>query len=181
MQSADHFGAQKGDQDPYLAFLSAYPWGSNMNKGAQGTMFYDLVAYGIDPQNADAPRFAERYVHYIHGVNPLGLVYLSHMNDYGAATSVTRFFHTWFSHGSPDWETVGVSSYGPPPGYLTGGANWATRGPAGALRTATATAAAARRRPRLRRDSPTRSRTRSSTTAGRSTLGRSPNRTAATR
>jgi endoglucanase len=53
-------------------------------------------------------------------VNPLSLVYLSNMQGSGATTSVTRFFHTWFAHGS-EWDAVGVSKYGPPPGYLVGG------------------------------------------------------------
>jgi len=68
-------------------------------------------------------RAAERYVHYIHGLNPLGFVYLSNMFDYGATTGVTTFFHTWFSHGSALWDKVGVSKYGPAPGFLTGGPN----------------------------------------------------------
>jgi hypothetical protein len=58
----------------------------------------------------------------MHGVNPLSLVYLSNMGAFGAESSVTRFFHTWFSHGSR-WDAAGVSQYGPPPGYLTGGPN----------------------------------------------------------
>ena len=36
-----------------------------------------------------AARGAERYVHYLHGVNPLSLVYLSNMEDFGAVKSVT--------------------------------------------------------------------------------------------
>jgi endoglucanase len=45
------------------------------------------------------------------------------MGDYGAEKSVTRFFHTWFKQTSALWNAVGVSTYGPPPGYLTGGPN----------------------------------------------------------
>jgi hypothetical protein len=55
-------------------------------------------------------------------VNPLGLVYLSNMGAVGAAKSVSKFYHSWFAKGS-DWDTVGVSKYGPPPGYLVGGPN----------------------------------------------------------
>jgi hypothetical protein len=58
----------------------------------------------------------------VHGVNPLQLVYLSNMAASGSTKSVTRFFHTWFAHGS-QWDAAGVSKYGPPPGYLTGGPN----------------------------------------------------------
>jgi endoglucanase len=83
-----------------------------------------LVRFGIDPStDTDALRAAEGYVHYIHGLNPLSLVYLSNMGDHGAAKSVTTFYHTWFAHGSALWDAVGTSTYGPPPGYLVGGAN----------------------------------------------------------
>jgi hypothetical protein len=109
--------------DPYLAYLHDYTWGSNQIKANQGNLFADIPVFGIDSaSNADAMRAAERYVHYVHGVNPLGMVFLSNMQGSGATKSVTRFFHTWFAHGS-SWDAVGVSKYGPPPGYLTGGPN----------------------------------------------------------
>jgi hypothetical protein len=126
MNSGDNFGSLSGNKDPYLAYLSAqnYTWGSNQVKSDQGLVFYDVVTYALDAtRNADATRAAERYVHYIHGLNPLGFVYLSNMFDYGAASGVTTFYDTWFSHGSALWSQVGVSTYGPAPGYLVGGPN----------------------------------------------------------
>jgi len=126
MTSGDNFGSLMGNKDPYLAYLSAgnYTWGSNQVKASQGLMFYDVITWGLDAtKNADATRAAERYVHYIHGLNPLGFVYLSNMFDYGAVNGVTNFYHTWFAHGSAKWDKVGVSSYGPAPGYLVGGPN----------------------------------------------------------
>ena len=125
MTSAHNFGSQSpAASDPYLGAMYTYVWGSNADKAQQGIMFQDMVTYGIDAtQNAASTRYAERYVHAFHGTNPLSLVYLSHMDDYGATSSVTRFFHTWFTHSSAAWNAVGVSTYGPPPGYLTGGPN----------------------------------------------------------
>jgi endoglucanase len=124
MNGADNFPALAANADPYMAYLKDYVWGSNGTKSNQGMMFYDMIDFGIDAsKNADALRGAERYVHYIHGVNPLGFVYLSNMYDYGAVNGVSTFFHTWFTHGSPLWDKVGVSTYGPAPGYLTGGPN----------------------------------------------------------
>jgi endoglucanase len=123
VEGANYFGQLHSNVDPYLAYLQAYVWGSNQTKGAQGNMFADVAGFGLDTTaNADATRYASRYVHYFHGVNPLELVFLSNMGDYGAEKSVTRFFHTWFAHGS-QWDAFGVSKYGPPPGYLTGGPN----------------------------------------------------------
>jgi hypothetical protein len=125
MQSAHNFGSQQpSPTDPYRGAMYTYVWGSNADKAQQGIMFQDMVTYGIAPSmNATSTLDAERYVHPFHGVNPLSLVYLSHMDDYGAEKSVTRFFHTWFSHTSTLWNAVGVSTYGPPPGYVPGGPN----------------------------------------------------------
>jgi len=114
--SDNNLGATLTNNDPYMAYLYVYTWGSNQTKGDQGNLLYDNIAFGIDPtKNADARRAAERYVHWIHGVNPLELVYLTNMTDHGAAKSAEHIFHTWFAKGS---------NYDPaPPGYLPGGPN----------------------------------------------------------
>jgi hypothetical protein len=123
VEGSNYFGALAANKDPYLALLPQYTWGSNQTKAGQGNMFTDVTAFAIDATaNAQATKYAARYVHYLHGVNPMHLVYLSSMGDHGAESFVTRFFHTWFGHGT-QWDAVGVSKYGPPPGYLTGGAN----------------------------------------------------------
>ena len=120
----DNLGTLTGDPDPYLAYIADYTWGSNAHKSRTGCLQYDVISFGIDAgKDADARRAAERYIHYIHGVNPLGLVYLSNMGGSGAAKSATTFFHTWFADKSPLWDEVGVSTYGPPPGFLVGGPN----------------------------------------------------------
>jgi hypothetical protein len=121
--SDNNLGGVRKNRDPYLAYLYVYTWGSNQVKSDQGNLIYDVVAYGLDATaSADASRGALRYVHYMNGVNPLSLVYLSNMGDHGASKSITRFYHSWFGHGS-DWDAWGVSKYGPPPGYLVGGPN----------------------------------------------------------
>jgi endoglucanase len=123
VHGGSYLGMLQSNPDPYLASLQAYTWGSNSVKSSQGNMFADVPAFNVDASaNADAMRAAERYVHYLHGVNPLQLVYLSNMGGSGATKFVTRFFHTWFAHGSM-WDAQGVSKYGPPPGYLVGGPN----------------------------------------------------------
>lgn len=124
MNGNDNFKAHAGNVDPYLAYMKDYTWGSNSTKSNQGSMFYDMLSFGVDPsKDLDSRKAGERYIHYLHGVNPLGLVYLSNMGAYGATASVSTFYHTWFSHGSALWEKVGVSKYGPAPGFLTGGPN----------------------------------------------------------
>jgi len=123
LQSSSNLGAVQTPSDPYLAYLPQYFWGSNQIKSDQGNLLYDVVTFAIDAAtSAQAAKGAERYIHYIHGVNPLQLVYLSNMGPTGASKSVTRFFHSWYATGSL-WDAAGVSMYGPPPGYLTGGPN----------------------------------------------------------
>ncbi|MBN2804835.1 MAG: glycoside hydrolase family 9 protein [Deltaproteobacteria bacterium] len=120
----DNFPAYTGKQDPYMSYLDSYTWGSNNTKSKQGLNLYANITYTLDnTKDGDAQNGAEGYIHYIHGVNPLNLVYLSNMYDLGGDNCVNQFYHTWFADGSPLWDEVGVSTYGPPPGFLTGGAN----------------------------------------------------------
>jgi len=56
-------------------------------------------------------------------VNPLSLVYLSNMDAFGAENSVNEIYHSWFADKSKLWDRVGTSSYGPAPGFLSGGPN----------------------------------------------------------
>ncbi|HEY1603972.1 MAG TPA: glycoside hydrolase family 9 protein [Allosphingosinicella sp.] len=105
--------------DPYRAFLPGYWWGSNRGKAQAGLLLVDLAT--MDTSDAPAATDAAAgYIHYIHGVNPLGKVYLSNMGAFGATDSVDSFFHSWFAEGT-GWESVSRSPAGPPPGYLVGG------------------------------------------------------------
>ncbi len=123
MQGENNFNALNNERDPYLAYLSVYVWGSNSTKARKALMFTDYVHHNVNAAlNDDALRAAERYVHYIHGLNPLNFCYLSNMYDYGADQGVTQFYHTWFADES-DWDITGVSKYGPAPGFVVGGAN----------------------------------------------------------
>jgi endoglucanase len=122
--NADNFPAYYSAKDPYMAHLAAYTWGSNGQKGAEGSMFCNMIYFSIDQaKNQDALNAAMGYIHYIHGVNPLNMVYLSNMYQHGGENCVNEFYHSWFCNGSARWDRVGTSLYGPPPGYLTGGAN----------------------------------------------------------
>lgn len=117
-------GWKAAETDPYHSHISTYGWGSNATKSDHGDIFADEALYGLGTHSpAEAMNFAEDYLHYVDGVNPLGKVYLSNMKAFGASNSVDCFFHTWFAHGSPLWGSVSGSKFGPPPGYLVGGAN----------------------------------------------------------
>lgn len=124
MGSENNFAAYDADRDPYFAFLKDYTWGSNGIKAGKGSMFYNLITYELDPDRADdARRAAAAYIHYLHGVNPQNLVYLSNMHAYGGDRTVNEFYHTWFHNGSDKWDRVGESMFGPAPGFVTGGPN----------------------------------------------------------
>ncbi len=117
-------GWKAAESDPYGSHISAYVWGSNATKANHGDIFGDEALYGLgNHSRADAMSEAVNYLHYVDGVNPLGKVYLSNMKAFGASNSVDRFYHTWFTHGSALWGSVSGSKFGPPPGYLVGGAN----------------------------------------------------------
>lgn len=124
MNGTDNFAAFYSNKDPYRAYIKDYVWGSNSVKSLNGLMFYDMIHYGIDAsKDEDARKAAEGVIHYLHGVNPLNIVYLSNMYMYGGENCVNEFYHTWFSNGSAKWDRVGVSTYGPAPGFVTGGPN----------------------------------------------------------
>lgn len=124
LESGSHFlAAVRESPDPYRAPIEQYTWGSNQSKAAVGRMLGLATAYGFDPEVA-APALAAAagYVHYLHGVNPLGLVYLTNVSAVGAEHSARTLFHAWFTHGSP-WDSVTPSSPGPAPGFVVGGPN----------------------------------------------------------
>lgn len=122
VDSASYRGKVTSEADPYLAYIPDYIWGSNSVKSVAGNLFLDLNQYGLGshtPQENVAA--AAGYLHYLHGVNPLGKVYLTNMYGLGATNSVNQIFHTWFADGSVKWDDAKASTYGPPPGFLAGG------------------------------------------------------------
>jgi endoglucanase len=120
----DNLPAHRGALDPYRAPLQTYTWGSNATKARVGLVAHSFVKYGVPGAPEDEVlAAAESYLHYLHGVNPLGLVYLTNMGALGAERSATQIYHTWFADGSAAWDRVGESTYGPAPGFLAGGPN----------------------------------------------------------
>lgn len=100
-----------------------YHWGSNSVRASYGNTNVDMLRYQLDAERH--PQYRQRALdtlHYFHGVNPFGLVYLSNMYPYGATYSANEIFSTWFA---PDtrWSNARSSPCGPAPGYLAGGPN----------------------------------------------------------
>ncbi len=107
------------EADLYRAYMpdSQYHWGSNSVKANMGNASWNYITHNIEEVDLAERRLrAENLLHYMLGVNPLGIVYLSNMGDYGAEVSVTEFYHSWFKDGS-EWDQ------NPAPGFVPGGPN----------------------------------------------------------
>ncbi len=112
------------DNDLYRVDLPDwnYYWGSNMTTANFANLALTFRKYNINPTlNSDLMRKGAEVLHYFHGINPQGLVYLSNMYEYGAERSVNEIAHTWFIEGS-QWDNA-LNSLGPAPGFLSGGPN----------------------------------------------------------
>lgn len=113
--STDLYRSHMGDD--------AYHWGHNQARTSAGCYNLDFNTFGINTSNASLYKeTAEQYLHWMHGVNPLGMVMLSNMYAYGAEKSANEIYHSWFTDGSV-WDNALTSPNGPPPGYVPGGPN----------------------------------------------------------
>ena len=113
------------DLDLYRAFMPdwSYHWGSNQASAGYGVLNLQMKKYNVVPNfNNTFQEKANEQLHYFHGVNPLGLVYLSNMYDLGGDHCVNEIYHAWFNDGT-DWDNALNSLYGPPQGFLVGGPN----------------------------------------------------------
>jgi len=101
----------------------SYHWGSNQPKAGYGVLNRLAEKTGVDSGNDEAfETYIDETIHYFHGVNPQGMVYLSNMYPYGAERSANEIYHSWFADGT-DYDNALTSSIGPAPGFIVGGAN----------------------------------------------------------
>jgi endoglucanase len=119
-----HLYQFRPEDDLYMAYLprTLYNWGSNSPRTALGSANYDFITYNLhDGNKAKYINRALAILHYIHGVNPLGVVYLSNMYSYGAEFCTDEIYHDWFRNGSK-WDK------NPVPGFMPGGPNFRYNG-----------------------------------------------------
>ena len=122
--STSIYGFQ-AEQDLYRAYLpdGSYHWGSNHVRSTLGNTNLDMFHYDLDMGAHDSYRQkALGIVHYLHGVNPFNMVYLTNMYEFGAEYSANQVWHDWFTDGSV-WDDALGSERGPAPGYVPGGPN----------------------------------------------------------
>lgn len=132
---------------------SSYHWGSNAIRAAQGVFLLEaarLRATG-SRSGAECRAHALDMLHFFHGQNPLGMVYLTAMATLGGEHSSWQLFHDWFGQSQSPYsrsryvgKPAGVaepqypyfigadnhgirddktSAFGPAPGFVPGGPN----------------------------------------------------------
>ncbi|MFZ1705103.1 MAG: glycoside hydrolase family 9 protein [Saprospiraceae bacterium] len=124
--SSDNLPAHINSLDAYRAYLSPsnHTWGSNQTKCNMANLYNAYHQFGLNlTNNSLIEEISTDYLHYIHGRNPTGLCFLSNMESYKAYKSINTLYHSWFVDGSTLWDDARTSTYGPAPGYLTGGVN----------------------------------------------------------
>jgi endoglucanase len=111
--------------DLYRAYMpdGTFHWGHNMVRANVGNTNMDLVRLLPASESTEFVERAAGLLHSFHGVNALGLVYLSNMYAYGAESSVNQIYHAWFRDGDAIYDDAKKSTLGPPPGYVPGGPN----------------------------------------------------------
>jgi hypothetical protein len=132
---------------------SSYHWGSNAIRAERGVFLLQAARLGATGSHtaAECRRHALDMLHFFHGQNPLGMVYLTNMASSGGEHSSWQFFHNWFGQsesaysranyvGKPAFvlephypyfsgtDNHGVrddkaSAFGPAPGFVPGGPN----------------------------------------------------------
>jgi len=111
-KTGDFNGSNGYASDGYRAFIKDYNWGSNKAKADYGLTFYKWNTVDASINAQEFKERAEGYLHYIHGVNPFNMVYLTNMERYGSSRSQKTFYHSWFNEDKT-----------PAPGFLPGGPN----------------------------------------------------------
>jgi endoglucanase len=110
--------------DLYMGYIpmTLYNWGSNNPRAALGAANYDFITYNLYGHSKDKYLMrALGILHYFHGVNPLGIVYISNMYREGADHCTDEIYHDWFRDGSK-------LDGNPVPGLIPGGPNFRYNG-----------------------------------------------------
>ncbi len=99
-----------------------FHWGSNTVICENGQNVIDMDRVTLTDNVTHYRGKALDVIHFIHGRNPLGKVFLSNMSKWGAENSVDEMYHGWFEQKTK-WQSVKKSEFGPAPGYIVGGIN----------------------------------------------------------
>ncbi len=126
-----------------------WSWGSNRAQSSYGANLMLAAHFDIvgSHTRAAVEELGQRHFHYLLGLNPLNMVYLTNMAAYGGEHSSFQIYHAWFSYtagdgdnGNADYngrptsvteplypyhpDDTQTSRYGPAPGLVPGGPNF---------------------------------------------------------
>lgn len=126
-----------------------WSWGSNRAQSMYGANLMIAARFGILGGHgvSEVVERAQRHLHFMLGLNPLAMVYLTNMAAYGAEHSSFQIYHAWFSYTGNDGDNgnasyngrpaaveeplypyypddAQTSMYGPAPGLVPGGPNF---------------------------------------------------------
>ncbi len=126
-----------------------WSWGSNRAQSSYGANLMMAARFGVlgGRSEAEVIERAERHLHFMLGLNPLSMLYLTNMAAYGGEPSSFHIYHAWFSytggdgdHGNAMYDGLpagvveplypyypdddSTSTYGPAPGIVPGGPNF---------------------------------------------------------
>jgi len=132
---------------------ASYHWGSNAARAEAGVFLLQAARLGATGSHTPAQcrRHALDILHFFHGQNPLGMVYLTNMAAQGGEHSSWQVFHNWFGQSEHSYSRANYvgkppsvlepdypyfegsdnhgrgddkrSRLGPPPGFVPGGPN----------------------------------------------------------
>lgn len=123
----DIYGFDANKDDLYRGSLHEYFWGSNQQVASMGILNLLMIKYGTaKAAGKDEKLFEAKAIamlHYLHGVNPLGMVHLTNMYALGGDYCANEIYHGWFLDGTIYDSVLDPNNVGPPPGYLSGGCN----------------------------------------------------------
>jgi len=116
------------EQNAYRAYIAEdiFFWGNLRTRSYAAYDAFLLSELNLVPElSENLKNRAAGHLHYIHGVNPFAMTFITNMNRAGATNSCKYMYHEWFM----DIPGVGMAS---PPGYLVGGPNneWGKQHPA---------------------------------------------------
>jgi endoglucanase len=125
-----------------------WSWGSSQVQTRWGANLFMAAKLGIYGSHTQAEMLtrAQKNLHFMLGLNPLNMLYMTNMATYGGEHSSFQIFHSWFSNSDAlggdgnaqyNGKPTGVdeplypyyagdtqtSTYGPAPGFVPGGPN----------------------------------------------------------
>ncbi len=126
-----------------------WSWGSSRTQAMYGDNLLMAAKFGIvgSHSQSEVTTLALKHLHFLLGLNPLNMIYMTNMAAYGGEHSSFHIFHSWFSftandgdHGNTTYngkpssvteplypyyaDDNDTSTYGPAPGFVPGGPNW---------------------------------------------------------